>query len=107
MECSDTDEDPKPPWRERKEAYLAALGKKSRSAHLVSACDKLHNATKTAEDLERRGEAAWSMFNAGAEDQRWWYRSLYEEFAAAGKAPPALIEQLRAVVLRLGVDLDS
>lgn len=107
MECSDTDEDPKPPWRERKEGYLAALPGKSASAHLVSACDKLHNATRTADDLERTGEAVWQMFNAGAADQRWWYRSLYEGFSAAGKAPPALVEKLRAAVLRLGVDLDS
>ena len=105
--CTDTDEDPKPPWRRRKEAYLAGLPSKSAAAHLVSACDKLHNATKTAEDLERDGEGIWTMFNAGADEQRWWYRSLYEAFAAAGKAPPALIGKLRAAVLRLGIDLDS
>ncbi len=107
MECSDTDEDPKPHWRQRKEAYLAALPDKSVAAHLVSACDKVHNATRTAEDLENRGESVWEMFNAGAEEQRWWYSSLYRAFSDAGKAPEDLVMKLRAAVLRLGCDLDS
>jgi len=107
MECSDTDEEPKPPWRARKEAYVAGLPAKSVAAHLVSACDKLHNALNTAEDLERQGERAWAMFNAGADEQRWWYRALYEGFRDAGKVPAPLLDKLRRAVLRLGCKLDS
>src|SRR6266853_3455026 len=43
MECSDTDREPKPPWRERKERYLAHLPSASADALLVSIADKLHN----------------------------------------------------------------
>src|SRR3989449_11106326 len=41
--CTDTDRTPKPPWRERKEKYIAHLDKASVSTRLVSASDKLHN----------------------------------------------------------------
>jgi (p)ppGpp synthase/HD superfamily hydrolase len=44
MECSDTDREPKPPWRERKERYLTHLLSASADALLVSMADKLHNA---------------------------------------------------------------
>ena len=44
MECSDTDREPKPLWRERKEQYLAHLLSASTDALLVSIADKLHNA---------------------------------------------------------------
>jgi (p)ppGpp synthase/HD superfamily hydrolase len=36
MECSDTDREPKPPWRKRKEQYLAHLLSASTDALLVS-----------------------------------------------------------------------
>ena len=38
--CSDTDQLPKPPWRERKEAYVHHLAHGSSAARLVSAADK-------------------------------------------------------------------
>ena len=41
--CTDTDETPKPPWRERKEKYLEHLKHSDSPTRLVSASDKLHN----------------------------------------------------------------
>ena len=42
--CTDADTIPKPPWQQRKEAYLAHLvGETSPSVRLVSSADKLHN----------------------------------------------------------------
>ncbi len=43
-ECSDTDATPKPPWRERKIAYLGHVPAASAEAVRVSLADKLHNA---------------------------------------------------------------
>src|SRR5664280_894099 len=40
--CTDADSHPKPPWRARKEAYVASLASKDHSVLLVSASDKLH-----------------------------------------------------------------
>lgn len=42
--CSDTDETPKPPWRERKERYLEHLETADSSVVGVSLADKVHNA---------------------------------------------------------------
>jgi (p)ppGpp synthase/HD superfamily hydrolase len=44
LEVSDSTEDPKPAWRERKEQYLASLSSASPSAIRVSLADKVHNA---------------------------------------------------------------
>jgi hypothetical protein len=41
--CTDTDQTPKPPWLERKRAYIEHLKDSDSSTRLVSASDKLHN----------------------------------------------------------------
>src|SRR5882762_1325747 len=41
--CTDTYEAPKPPWLERKRAYIEHLTESDSSTRLVSASDKLHN----------------------------------------------------------------
>ena len=41
--CTDTYEMPKPPWLERKRAYIEHLKESGSSTRLVSASDKLHN----------------------------------------------------------------
>jgi GTP pyrophosphokinase len=41
--CTDTDQVPKPPWLERKKAYVAHVRHAPLSTKLVSASDKLHN----------------------------------------------------------------
>ncbi len=42
--CTDSQTIPKPPWKERKLAYIAGISEKSPSVLLVCAADKLHNA---------------------------------------------------------------
>ena len=79
--CSDTDVIPKPPWRERKERYIADLIDASDDVLLVSACDKLHNARAMVADLREHGVAFFdgatgAMFNAGPAEQVWYYQSL-------------------------------
>jgi GTP pyrophosphokinase len=73
--CTDTDVMPKPPWRERKEAYLAHIIEATGSVRLVSAADKLHNARAILEDYRIIGEALWNRFNGGKEGTLWYYRS--------------------------------
>ncbi len=76
VEVSDTDVVPKPPWRERKEAYVARIRDAQRSARLVSAADKLHNARSILVDLRTEGEAVWRRFKGGKEGTLWYYRAL-------------------------------
>ena len=94
--CTDADVTPKPPWRERKERYLAHLATAPPSVRLVSASDKLHNARSVLADYRAHGESLWSRFTGGREGTLWYYRALVEAFRAAGTTP--LVEELARVV---------
>ncbi len=80
--CTDADTHPKPPWRERKEAYFVHLATEDRGVLLVSASDKLHNARAIVSDLHRHGPAYLERFNPDS-DQPWYYRSLVTASADA------------------------
>lgn len=100
--CSDTDVIPKPPWRERKEAYLAHLAdaETQPSVMRVSLADKLHNARAILSDYRQTGDELWSRFNtASGEDQLWYYRSLANIFL--DRAPGSLSDELDHVVSEL------
>jgi len=98
LECTDSSVVPKPPWRARKEAYIAHLGTATPSARLVSACDKLHNARSILTDYRELGESLWSRFTTGRETL-WYYRALVDAFAAHGSTP--LVRELERVVSEL------
>ena len=51
-------------WQERRLAYLAHVRQESDAALLVSACDKLHNASAIVEDMENPevGKAVFDRF---------------------------------------------
>ena len=76
--CTDTDETPKPPWRERKEQHLAHLAHASRSIQLVCAADKLHNVRSLVEDYRDSGEDLWQRFNGGRQGTLWYNRTVSE-----------------------------
>jgi (p)ppGpp synthase/HD superfamily hydrolase len=78
--CTDSDIEPKPPWRERKESYLGHLKDADAETRLVSAADKLNNVRSILSDYREFGELIWDRFNGGREGTRWYYRSLVEEF---------------------------
>lgn len=94
--CTDSHAIPKPPWLERKKAYLAHLRSASPSIVLVSAADKLHNARAILRDYRVIGEKVWARFHASREEVLWYYRSLVDAFGALGAGP--LVEELRRVV---------
>jgi len=98
-ECSDTFEDPKPPWESRKQRFLQRLRDASPSALLVISADKLHNARSILKDYREVGEVLWSRFEGGKEGTLWYYRSLVSAFRAAGSSP--LVEELARVVSEL------
>jgi hypothetical protein len=104
LECSDavvTEEgQEKPPWRERKKAYLAKIASKSRETLLVSCADKLHNARCIMFDYDRIGDRVWHRFNAGKDGTVWYYKSLAEEFEKAWPDNP-LLPDFQALVQRI------
>lgn len=85
--CTDAETVLKPPWRERKERYVAHLAVASASVRLVSACDKLHNARAILQDYREVGEALWERFNGGREGTLWYYRALCDAFLVHGSTP--------------------
>jgi GTP pyrophosphokinase len=98
--CSDTDEVPKPPWQERKEAYLARLGQETASVRLVSAADKLHNARDVLAAYRALGEAVWGRFTGGREGTLWYYRALVGAYRDTHTVP-ALVDELDRVVTEI------
>ena len=95
--CSEIRPLPEPPWRERKEGYLAHLKDPElpEGAIRVSLADKLHNARATLFDL-RAGQDVFARFNADREDQQWWYDALATAFAEVTDSPMAA--ELRRIV---------
>lgn len=64
-------------WKSRKEDYVAHLGQASPAVALVSAADKLHNASAILADMHRFGpELVWGRFNASRDDSLWFYNGV-------------------------------
>lgn len=99
---SDTDVKPKPPWKERKQAYLESLPGKQRDELLVSLADKLHNARAVLLDHWQIGEEIWPRFKAGREEQLWYYGELLAAFDARadelGPAAAGKLEDFRRTI---------
>lgn len=83
--CSDTDQKPKPPWKERKERYIASLSHHGPDVLLVSLADKVHNARAILADYRLHGESLWGRFKAGKSEQLWYYRALCEAFKGSNQ----------------------
>lgn len=105
-ECTDTTERPKPPWRPRKERYLVHLESASRDALVVTAADKLHNCRATVADLRAAGPDVWSRFNAGGDEQVWYYRAVADVLSRRLPAS-ALTAALVAAVDELAQAVDE
>ncbi len=97
--CTDAETVPKPPWRARKEAYVAHVRRAPASVRLVSSADKLHNARAILKDLRESGEETWGRFQGGKEGTLWYYRALVGAFRATGLGP--LADELDRAVTEL------
>ena len=97
--CTDSYEEPKPPWLERKREYIARVAGEPEDTRLVSAADKLSNARDILQDLRADGDLAFERFQGKKEGTLWYYRTLVGEFRRAGSN--ALVEELDRVVTEL------
>jgi GTP pyrophosphokinase len=97
--CTDTDQDPKPPWRQRKTAYLARLRSASPSVRLVAASDKLDNARSMLISYRRLGESLWEKFSGGRDGVLWYYRGVADILNEADANP--LADELDRVVSQI------
>jgi len=73
--ATDSYVNPKPPWRERKEAHIAKVRELPGATKLVICADKLHNAQTILQDL-RQGLDVWRLFSAPKDEVRWYYRAM-------------------------------
>jgi GTP pyrophosphokinase len=90
--CTDALIEPKPPWRERKEAYLCRLATAPTSVKLVSGSDKLYNARSIVGDYRAVGEALWDRFAGGRDGVLWYYGRLPEVLQGG---PMLLVDELQ------------
>ncbi|MFZ5477780.1 MAG: HD domain-containing protein [Myxococcota bacterium] len=84
---SDSSTHPKPPWKERKLAYLAALRDEPAELKLISAADKLHNCACIRRDLADVGPTVWSRFTGGRDGTLWYYGAVVEALGAGWDHP--------------------
>ena len=97
--CSDAESTPKPPWRERKEAYIEHLEEADQAVLCVALADKRHNARCIVNDATELGPEFWNRFNAGPDEQIWYYSAVAEVLTRRRRGPAA--DELRRTVDRL------
>ena len=97
--CSDAETMPKPPWRERKEAYIEHLEEADQAVLCVSLADKRHNAHCIVNDARMIGTDFWKRFSAGPQEQIWYYSEVTRVLVARRPGPAA--EELRRTVEQL------
>jgi (p)ppGpp synthase/HD superfamily hydrolase len=73
--------DPKDTWRERKQHTIDFIIDAGRGMKLLSCADKLSNVRDLLNDFQIEGDELWKRFNAGKEDQAWYYTSILEAFS--------------------------
>jgi len=97
-ECSDTDEEPKPPWLERKRKYVNHLAEVGEDTLLVSVADKLDNARSMLRDYHTHGPSLWERFNRkNPQDHLWYYGELLNAYRSRGMSS-WMVEELGRVV---------
>jgi (p)ppGpp synthase/HD superfamily hydrolase len=90
---------PKPPWHERKEAYLRHLRTANSDVRLVSAADKLHNSRQILADYREIGDKVFDRFTGKREGTLWYYDALLKEFLRT--KPNRLVSEFGRVVSEL------
>ncbi|USR90083.1 HD domain-containing protein [Phormidium yuhuli AB48] len=97
--CTDAVTQPKPPWRERKQAYISHLRTASPSVRLVSAADKLYNARSILKDCRCVGDEIWQRFTGGRAGSLWYYRAVVDTLKSVDNRP--IVAELERVVQEL------
>ena len=83
--------------------YIAHLGHAPIEVRRVAAADKLHDARAILVDYRHMGERLWARFNAGRDEQLWYYRNLVTALRSADATgeSASLVDQLDDVVSAL------
>jgi (p)ppGpp synthase/HD superfamily hydrolase len=100
--CSDTLEDPKPSWKERKDAYVARLrlAVPARAPYVqVCLADKLHNARSILADVREHGNETFERFTVASRDAH--VRYLNDLLAAFEGYPSRHVDEFARVIAEI------
>jgi (p)ppGpp synthase/HD superfamily hydrolase len=100
-DCTDTLEDPKPPWLERKRAFIRHLPHFPNAVLPVIAADKLDNCRRMLTNLRAMGDRVWTTMSGGRQ-RLWYYRSVVEALRPRmATISPRLFDELEQAVTEL------
>ncbi len=99
--CSESVEEPKPEWRDRKERQIAHVVSADPSTLLVLAADKLHNAMTLRQGFVLFGGDLWQRFKGGRDGTLWHL----EEMSKAILQHPECTGEVRRLALRLEAEV--
>lgn len=71
-------------WKERKTHTVRFLADAPREIKLISCADKLSNIRSVYGHHPKEKDSFWNRFNAGYEDQKWYYQSLVHSLSELG-----------------------
>lgn len=75
------------PWRRRKEHTIEYIRRAPLDERMVICADKLHNITSMIDEYRESGEKLWERFNAGREEQKWYYREILKSLQSHNDIP--------------------
>lgn len=88
LACSDTVEEVKPPWKERKLRHIAHVAEAPAAVKLIIAADKLHNARSLWASLRQYGpKETWKNFKGGRDGSLWYYQSMLDALGKDWDSP--------------------
>jgi tetratricopeptide (TPR) repeat protein len=101
---TDTPEDfiggPKPPWRQRKEAYIEHARHADPELLRVTVADKVDNARAMLADYQQIGDKLWERFNTSQEEVIWYFKECVKAYDEGGVSS-ALLNDLHEIVDQL------
>jgi (p)ppGpp synthase/HD superfamily hydrolase len=94
--ASDALDEPRPPWLQRKQVFLAGLREAPCDAKLIVAADKLHNVRTLIRDYYQVAEGLWDRFTGKREGTLWYYREALMALSQGWEHP--ILRELREAV---------
>ena len=85
--CTDAYDDPKPPWQERKTAFIDSVQAVPSSTRLIVAADKLHNMQSMIRDFSQVENELWDRFSQPKEKTLWYYTEVMRVLSTGWEHP--------------------
>ena len=91
-----TESNKKDTWKNRKLDYLAKLSEAPIDVLFIVCVDKLTNIKSVFRNAQEMGDHIWDKFNAGYEDQKWYYNAILSLLSPISDNP--LYSEINALV---------